>query len=88
MVTLVGLARGTEMEICPIHTNADYRAVLKLVSALVDTDPKRGTPDGNRLEVLGRQIEAYEAQHYSLALPDYIDSIKFRIEQQGPSPKD
>jgi len=29
------------MDIRPIHTEADYKAVLKLVSALVDADPKR-----------------------------------------------
>lgn len=47
----------------PIQNEADYRAALKVVSALVDADPKRGTPDADRLEVLGTLVEAYEAQH-------------------------
>ncbi len=76
------------MEIRPIHTKADYKAALKAVSALVDADPKRGTPDADRLEVLGTLLEAYEAQHFHIELPDPIEAIKFRMEQQGLSAKD
>jgi HTH-type transcriptional regulator/antitoxin HigA len=46
------------MEIRPIHTKTDYRLALKLVSVLVDADPKRGTPEGDQLEVIGTLIEA------------------------------
>jgi HTH-type transcriptional regulator/antitoxin HigA len=76
------------MDIRPIHTKADYKAALNMVSALVDADPKRGTPDGNRLEVLGALLVAYEAKHYPIELPDPIEAIKFRMEQQGLSAKD
>ncbi|MDE2418157.1 MAG: transcriptional regulator [Burkholderiales bacterium] len=76
------------MDIRPIHTKADYKAALKMVSALVDADPKRGTPDGDRLEVLGALLLAYEAKHYPIELPDPIEAIKFRMEQQGLSAKD
>ena len=76
------------MDIRPIHTKADYKAALKMVSALVDADPKRGTPDSDRLEVLGALLVAYEAKHYPIELPDPIEAIKFRMEQQGLSAKD
>lgn len=76
------------MEIRPIHTKADYRAALKAVSALVDLDPKRGTPEGDRLEVLGTLVQAYETEHYPIDLPDPVEAIKFRMEQQGLTPKD
>lgn len=76
------------MDIRPIHTKVDYKAALKMVSALVDADPKRGTPDGDRLEVLGALLVAYEAKHYPIELPDPIEAIKFRMEQQGLSAKD
>jgi HTH-type transcriptional regulator/antitoxin HigA len=46
-----------------IHTRADYLAALKIASVLVDADPQRGTPDGDRLEVIGALLEAYEAKH-------------------------
>lgn len=58
------------MEIRPIHTKADYKSTLKIVSALVDADPKPGTPDANHLEALGTLLEAYEAQHFPIELPD------------------
>lgn len=76
------------MNIQPIRTKADYRAALKLVSSLVDTDSKRGTPEADRLEVLGTLVQAYEAKKYLIELPDPIEAIKFRMEQQGLSAKD
>ena len=76
------------MNIQPIHTKTDYRAALKQVSSLVDADPKRGTPDADHLEVLGTLVQAYEAKKYPIELPDPIEAIKFRMEQQGLTAKD
>lgn len=76
------------MEIHPVRTEADYRATLKEISALMDLDPDLGTPDGDRLDVLATLVEAYEAKHYPIAPPDPIEAIKFRMEQQGLKPKD
>lgn len=76
------------MEIRPIHNDADHRAVLAEISTLMESDPARGTPDGDRLEVLATLVEAYEARHYPVASPDPVEAIKFRMEQQGLSPKD
>jgi hypothetical protein len=52
------------MKIRRIRTKVEYRAALKEVSPLVDLDPKRGTPEGVRLDALVTAIEAYEAKHY------------------------
>jgi HTH-type transcriptional regulator / antitoxin HigA len=76
------------MNIQPIHTKTAYKAALKRVSALVDLDPKRGTPLGDELEILGTLVQAYEAQHYPIDLPDPIEAIKFRMEQLGLKAKD
>ena len=76
------------MNIRPIHTKADYKAALKKVSALIDADPKRGTPEADRLEILGTLVQTYEAQHYRLELSDPIEAIKFRMERQGLQAKD
>lgn len=76
------------MDIRPIHSKVDYRAALKTLSALIDLDPKRGTPQADKLEVLGTLVEAYEAKHYPIDLPDPIAAIQFRMEQQGLTPKD
>lgn len=49
------------MDIHPIHTEADYRATLKEISALMDSDPEAGTPEGDRLDILSTLVVAYEA---------------------------
>ena len=54
------------MDVQPIHTEADYKAALREVSELVDLDPQRLTPEGDRLEMLGLLVQAYEAKHYPL----------------------
>jgi len=76
------------MEIRPIHTEDDYKAVLREVSAYFDNEPTPGTPDGDRFEVLLTLVEAYETKHCPIDLPDPIEAIKFRMEQASLSPKD
>jgi HTH-type transcriptional regulator/antitoxin HigA len=76
------------MEIRPIHTEADYKAALREISALMEVDPDYGTPDGDRLDVLAILVQAYEAKHYPISAPDPIEAIKFRLEQGGLSIKD
>ena len=49
---------------------------------------KRNTPAGDRLDVLVVLVEAWEARHYPLDLPDPIEAIKYHMEQKGLSPHD
>ena len=76
------------MEIRPIQTEDDYRAMLAEVSQLVDLDPPLDSPQGIRLDVLATLLEAYERKHYPIAAPDPIEAIKFRMEQQGLTARD
>lgn len=76
------------MDIKPIHTKADHKAALKLVSRLVDLDPAPGTPDGDMLEIMATLVAAYEARHFPIEPADPIEAIKFRMEQQGLAPRD
>ena len=76
------------MEIKAIRTEADYRAALQEVSALVDLDPAVDSPDGERLEVMGALVQSYEAKHYPIDPPDPIEAIKFRMDQAGMTVKD
>jgi HTH-type transcriptional regulator/antitoxin HigA len=74
------------MDIKPIRTKTDYRAALKAVGSLMGA--KARTPEGDRLDVLVTLIEGYERQHFPMDLPDAVEAIKFRMEQQGLTPKD
>jgi HTH-type transcriptional regulator/antitoxin HigA len=76
------------MEIKAIRTEKDYLAALREVSALIDSDPSPETPAGERLDVLGTLVQAYEAKHYPMDPPDPIDAIKFRMEQSNLTVKD
>ena len=76
------------MEIKAIRTEQDYLAALREVSALIDLDPSLDTPEGERLDVLGTLVQAYEAKHYPINPPDPIDAIKFRMEQSNMTVKD
>jgi HTH-type transcriptional regulator/antitoxin HigA len=77
-----------KMEIKAIRTEHDYLAALREVSALIDSDPSPDTPEGERLDVLGTLVQAYEAKHYPMDPPDPIDAIKFRMEQSNLTVKD
>lgn len=61
------------MDIKPIKTKADYRAMLKEIDSLMGA--KYLTPEGERLDVLVTLIEAYEAKHYPIDLPDPVEAI-------------
>ncbi len=76
------------MDIRPIHTEADYKATLKEISTLMESDPDLGTPEGYRLDILATLVQAYEAKHVPITAPDPVEAIKFRMEQAGLAPKD
>ena len=67
------------MEIRPIRSEADYKAMLAEVSAFIELDPDADSLEGERLEVLGLLVEAYEAKHYPIAAQSPIEAIKFRM---------
>ena len=76
------------MEIRAIRNDETYRSTLARVSDLIDLDPMPESDEGEELEILGTLVEAYEAKHYPISLPDPIEAIKFRMEQGGISVKD
>jgi HTH-type transcriptional regulator/antitoxin HigA len=70
----------------PIRSKADYDNALAEIERLWGA--RRGTPNGDRLDVLATLIDAYEAEHHPMDPPDPIDAILFRMEQQGLRRKD
>jgi|YelNatPaOPRAMG01_1025707.scaffolds.fasta_scaffold34516_3 HTH-type transcriptional regulator/antitoxin HigA len=76
------------MDIRPIRTEADYKDTLKEISALMESDPDPGTPEGERLDILVTLVQAYEGKHMCITPPDPVEAIKFRMEQSGLSVKD
>ncbi len=69
------------MQVRPIRNESDYTATMHRIEALWGAPP--ATPEGDELEILVTLAEAYDRQHYPIDLPDPVEAIKFRLEQQG-----
>ncbi len=71
-----------------IKTEEQYEEALARVETLLDIDPETGTDESDELELLTLLIVDYEKIHFPIDLPDPIEAIKFRMEQQGLTNKD
>ena len=74
------------MDIKPIKTDADYQAALIEIENLMAAE--LDTPQGEKLDVMITLIEAYEAKHFPMGLPDPVEAIKFEMERKGLTVKD
>ncbi len=70
----------------PIHTEDEYDKALVRVDEIFDA--KKGTKEGDELELLLILIEKYEDEHHPVPLPDPIEAIKYRMEELGLKDKD
>jgi HTH-type transcriptional regulator/antitoxin HigA len=69
------------MQIHPIRTEADYDWAVARIAALIGATAD--TTEGEELDILATLVDAYEAKHHAIDVPDPIAAIQFRMEQQG-----
>ncbi len=74
------------MIIKPIRNDDDLTAAFVRLESIFQA--QEGTPEGDEMEVLVTLIEAYENKYYPISLPDPIEAIKFRMQQQRLTAKD
>ncbi|NGE22858.1 transcriptional regulator, partial [Klebsiella pneumoniae] len=74
------------MDIRPIKTDADYRSALNDIENLMMAEPD--TVEGEKLDILVTLVEAYEAKHFPMDLPDPVEAIKVEMERKGLTVKD
>lgn len=67
------------MTIKPIKSAVDYQNALVRLELIFDA--KRGSKNGDELEILGILIDTYENEYFPIGLPDPVEAIKFRMEQ-------
>lgn len=69
-----------------IKNEAEYEAALAHLEGLMDdaSSPEKV----EEIELFAVLIENYEKEHFPIGLPDPIEAIKFRMEQQGLDRKD
>lgn len=75
-----------EMKITPIRNEKDYQNSLNRLEVIFDA--KKGTEQGDELEIVSILIDNYENEHFPIGMPDPIEAIKFRMEQMGMKQKD
>ena len=65
-----------------IRTSGEHAEALAEIERLIAGDPAPGTPEGDRLELLSLLVADYEAKQFPTTLPDPVEAIRFRMEQQ------
>jgi HTH-type transcriptional regulator / antitoxin HigA len=70
----------------PVRSKAAYKVAVAEIDRLWDAKP--GTPEHDRLEVLGILVDAYEAERWPIDPPDPIEAVKFHMEQTGRTQAD
>lgn len=74
------------MNISPIRNQKDYNNALARLEEIFEA--KKGSKEGDELEILSILIDDYENKNFPVGMPDPIEAIKFRMEQLGMKPKD
>lgn len=74
------------MTIKPIKTQKDYKQALARLEILFDA--KKGSAEGDELEILGMLVDNYENENFPVGFPDPVEAIKFRMEQLGYNQSD
>lgn len=70
-----------------VLTEDNYQVASREISEFFDHEPKTGSLDSERFEVLLTLVEAYETQHFPIELPDQVTSNQVRMQQSNPAPK-
>jgi HTH-type transcriptional regulator/antitoxin HigA len=73
------------MQIKPIRSEEEHTAALAEIERLWGAP--EGSPEGDHLEVIATLVEAFERKHFPIDVPDPIEVIRFRLEQQGEPTK-
>ena len=69
-----------------IKTEEEYDKIMKKILKIAKANPKLETSEYEKLMILSMLIEEYDKTHYPEPIPDPVESIKFRMEQQGLRP--
>ena len=74
------------MNIKPIRSYDELHAAFRQLEGIFQSE--EGSSEADDREILVTLIEAYENKHYPIGPADPVDAIKFRMEQQGLTPRD
>ena len=64
----------------PLRSEADYELALDEIERYFENEPKPGTPQADRFDLLALIIEDYERKRWPIEPPETIDAIRYRME--------
>jgi HTH-type transcriptional regulator / antitoxin HigA len=64
----------------PLRSEADYDAALDEIERYSENEPKLGTLDADRFDLLALIIEDYERKRWPIDPPEPIDAIRYRMD--------
>ena len=67
----------------PIRTEAEYDEALEEIERYFENEPKAGTPEADRFDLLALIVEDYERKRWPIEPPETIDAIRYRMETGG-----
>lgn len=76
------------MRLQVITSEEQYEDSLAEIDRLILRDARAGSEEADRLSVLAVLVEAYERVRFPIAKPSPVEAIRFRMEQQGLSPRE
>jgi HTH-type transcriptional regulator/antitoxin HigA len=74
------------MTIKPIRNDEDLKKAFRRLERIFQAE--EGTAQADERDVLVTLIEVYENKHYDFGPADPVEAIKFRMEQEGLTPRD
>jgi HTH-type transcriptional regulator/antitoxin HigA len=67
----------------PIRTDGEYEAALTEIERYFEKEPKPGTTEADRFDLLALVLEDYENKNWPIEPPDPVDAIRYRMELGG-----
>ena len=74
------------MTIKPIRNDDDLKKVFRRLEKVFQAE--EGTAQADERDVLVTLVEAYENKHSNFGPADPVEAIKFRMDQEGLTPRD
>jgi len=71
-----------------IKTEEEHKEALAAIESLMEKNPDPESQDGETLSLLVTLVEDYESSRFPELLPDPVEAILFRMEQQDLKPAD
>ena len=72
----------------PIRNEAEYDEALEEIERYFKNEPRPGTPEADRFDLLALVVEDYERKRWPIEPPETIDAIRYRMETGGYSQAD